>query len=247
MVHLSKSSLPFIILALYYCSNLNYFQQTTLLPIWSSCRFHSLSFSCTHPSAHSLFLVIVISFISTKISSEINIFSLLLASFFSSLLHLFLTFFHCIIMLQLYPLLEIIFFLVPYSPFLEDLLCLHYRMATFYAKRKPNLTILGDDLGIFHVTEKCLCAMFGFQHGTMHISKDDAFDDNNNITRFVYQVLLPNAHGLGWPLCASRFRTTGKTSLRALKTLSSCQALLPMWPMSLPMVFMSRTNQTMFL
>jgi hypothetical protein len=59
-------------------------------------------------------------------------------------------------------------------------------MATFYAQGKLDLTILDDNLGISHVIEKCPCAMFGFQLGTMHISKDDAFDDNNNVTRSIY-------------------------------------------------------------
>jgi hypothetical protein len=38
-------------------------------------------------------------------------------------------------------------------------------MATFYAQGELDLTILGDDLGISHVTKKCSFAIFGFQHG----------------------------------------------------------------------------------
>jgi hypothetical protein len=84
-------------------------------------------------------------------------------------------------------------------------------MATFYVEGKPKLTIiLGDNLKICHVIEKCLCAMFGFQPFTVHISKDDAFDDNNSVIKFVYQVLLMSAHGSGWTFCASRFRTLGE-------------------------------------
>ncbi len=86
--------------------------------------------------------------------------------------------------------------MVPCFPLLEDLLYLYCRMATFYVQGELDLTILGNDLGIFHVIEKCLFAMFGFQHGTMHTSKDDAFDDNNKVTRSVYQVPLSNAHVL---------------------------------------------------
>jgi len=63
-------------------------------------------------------------------------------------------------------------------------------MATFCAEGKPKLTILSDDYGIAHVIEKYLYAMFAFQLGTMHISKDDAYDDNNNVIRFVYQTPL---------------------------------------------------------
>jgi hypothetical protein len=64
-------------------------------------------------------------------------------------------------------------------------------METFYAKGKHKLTILGTDLGVSHVIEKCLCATFEFQPWTMHISKDNAFDDDNNVTRFIYQVSFP--------------------------------------------------------
>jgi len=66
-------------------------------------------------------------------------------------------------------------------------------METFYAKGKHKLTILGyNDLGVSHVIEKCLCATFEFQPRTMHISKDNAFDDDNNVTMFVYQVSFPS-------------------------------------------------------
>jgi len=49
-----------------------------------------------------------------------------------------------------------------------------------------DFTILDNDLRIFHLIEKCPCAMFGFQLGIMHISKDNAFDDNNDITISIY-------------------------------------------------------------
>jgi hypothetical protein len=58
------------------------------------------------------------------------------------------------------------------------------------------LGTLFDKLGVSHVIENCLCAMFGFQPGTLHISKDDAFDDNNNVTRFVCQVPFSSGHEL---------------------------------------------------
>jgi hypothetical protein len=73
-----------------------------------------------------------------------------------------------------------------------------YKMATFHVKEHLKLTILVDDFGIAHVIEKCLCVMFGFQLGTMHISKDDAYDDNNNVTIIVYQVPIIIAQGLEW-------------------------------------------------
>ncbi len=91
-----------------------------------------------------------------------------------------------------------------------SILCLHCKMATFHAKSKPKLTILSDDYGITHVIEKCLCAMFGFRLETMHISKDDMYDDNNNVIRFVYQALLLSAQGLEWSFQFRKFEIVGK-------------------------------------
>jgi hypothetical protein len=52
--------------------------------------------------------------------------------------------------------------------------------------------------------------MFTFQLEIMHIPKDNAFDYNNNVARFLYQVPLPNGHGLGWIFHVDRFRIVGK-------------------------------------
>jgi hypothetical protein len=67
-------------------------------------------------------------------------------------------------------------------------------MATSHVEGKLELTIITDNFGIMHVIEKCLCAMFGFQLGTMHISKDNMCDDN--VTKFVYHIPFPSAQGL---------------------------------------------------
>jgi len=70
-----------------------------------------------------------------------------------------------------------------------------YRMATFHFEEHLKLTILANDFGILHIFEKCLWVMFGFQPRTMHISKDDAYDDNNNVIIIVYQVpSIPYTH-----------------------------------------------------
>jgi len=47
-------------------------------------------------------------------------------------------------------------------------------MTTFHAEGKVKLIALADKFGISHVIKKCLCAMFDFHLGTMHVSKDDA-------------------------------------------------------------------------
>jgi hypothetical protein len=47
---------------------------------------------------------------------------------------------------------------------------------------------LVNDLGVVHVTKKCLCAMFGFLVGSIHIIKDIVYDDNKKIIMEIYQV-----------------------------------------------------------
>ncbi len=85
-----------------------------------------------------------------------------------------------------------------------------YKMATFHVEEHPKLTILADDFGILHIFEKNLCVMFGFQPRTVHISKDDAYDDNNNVTIIVYQVPSIITQGLEWTFNAWRFKIVGE-------------------------------------
>jgi hypothetical protein len=59
-------------------------------------------------------------------------------------------------------------------------------MATFDSKGKLELTIFPYAYGVFSVIEKCLCVMFCLKPRIVHISKDDAYDDNNNVTKFIY-------------------------------------------------------------
>jgi hypothetical protein len=49
-------------------------------------------------------------------------------------------------------------------------------MATFYVEGKVDLIILVDDFGNAKALEKYLSYMFGFQHGSIHVSKDDVYD-----------------------------------------------------------------------
>jgi len=51
-------------------------------------------------------------------------------------------------------------------------------MATFCAKGQPKLTILVNEYDIITISKQCLCAMFGFQPSSLHISKDVAYDVN---------------------------------------------------------------------
>jgi hypothetical protein len=52
-------------------------------------------------------------------------------------------------------------------------------MVTIHTKGMQKPTIMVDDFGIVMVTEKCLCAMFNFQFGSVHVSKDDDYDELN--------------------------------------------------------------------
>jgi hypothetical protein len=59
-------------------------------------------------------------------------------------------------------------------------------MVTFHAKGKVEFTITFDKFGISHVIEKCLCEMFNFHLKIVHVSKDDAYDANNNVIRYIF-------------------------------------------------------------
>jgi len=83
-------------------------------------------------------------------------------------------------------------------------------MATFHVKGKAKLIIPSDKFGISNVTKKCLCVMFNFHLGIIHVSKDDAYDANNNVIKFIYQVSVINDMGLKWRVNSRRFRIVVK-------------------------------------
>jgi hypothetical protein len=60
------------------------------------------------------------------------------------------------------------------------------KMATFHVEGKVEFIAHADNFRISHVIKKCLYAMFGFHFGTLHVSKDEAYDDNNNVIRSIY-------------------------------------------------------------
>jgi hypothetical protein len=83
-------------------------------------------------------------------------------------------------------------------------------MATFHVEGKVELIVLADNFRILHVIEKCLCAMFGFHSGIVHVSKDEAYDDNNNVIRSIYQVPVLGDFSLEWKVNCVRFRIVTK-------------------------------------
>jgi len=70
------------------------------------------------------------------------------------------------------------------------------KMATFHAKGKVELIVPTNNFRILRAIEKCLCAMFGFHLGIVHVSKDKTYDDNNNVIRSIYQVPILGDFGL---------------------------------------------------
>lgn len=59
-------------------------------------------------------------------------------------------------------------------------------MATFHVEGKVELIVPSDEFKSSHVTKKCPCVMFGFHPRIVHVSKDDAYDANNIVTRSIY-------------------------------------------------------------
>jgi hypothetical protein len=79
-------------------------------------------------------------------------------------------------------------------------------MATFHVEGKAELIVLFDEFGISHVIEKCMCAMLGFHLGIAHVSKDDAYDANNNLIRSIYLTLVIGDLVLKWRVNFGRFK-----------------------------------------
>jgi hypothetical protein len=64
-----------------------------------------------------------------------------------------------------------------------------YNMATFYVERQHELTILINEYNTIIVFEQFLFVMFEFQLGSLHISKDVAYNANNNFSSSMHQML----------------------------------------------------------
>jgi hypothetical protein len=69
-------------------------------------------------------------------------------------------------------------------------------MVTIHTKGMQKLTIMVNDFGIIMVLKKWLCAMFNFQFVSVHVSKDDAYDELNHVTKSTYQPPIASSQGL---------------------------------------------------
>jgi len=97
----------------------------------------------------------------------------------------------------------------------HSLVCLKWQL--FRVEGKIELTVSIDDFGILHVIEKCLCVMFGFHLRIVHVSKDEAYDDNNNVIRSIYQIPVLGHFGLEWRVNAGRFRIIVKKNSKSFQ------------------------------
>jgi hypothetical protein len=88
-------------------------------------------------------------------------------------------------------------------------------MATFHAEGKVGFIVLANDFGISHVIEKCLCAMFGFHSGIVHVSKDETYDDNNNVIGSNYQVPILGDFHFEWRVNSRKIKIVGENLLKS--------------------------------
>jgi hypothetical protein len=84
-------------------------------------------------------------------------------------------------------------------------------MATFHAEGKPNLTKLVGDENFVKVMGKCFCTMFGFLLGSVHVSKDVAYIDNNVVMSSIYQVPSFGPQGLQWMVSNGKYQIVGES------------------------------------
>jgi hypothetical protein len=82
-------------------------------------------------------------------------------------------------------------------------------MATFYAKGKVDSTILVDDFGNTRIIKNCLSHMFGFQHDSIHVSRNDVYNDNSVVKNSIYHEYISKHIGVHWDVMARRYKIVG--------------------------------------
>jgi hypothetical protein len=83
-------------------------------------------------------------------------------------------------------------------------------MATFHALGKPYFTILVSNSRVVQVTMNVLCAMFVFRQGSVHVSKDVFYGDDNIVLTFIYQVPDVNLKRMFWIVTNGKYQIIGK-------------------------------------
>jgi hypothetical protein len=51
--------------------------------------------------------------------------------------------------------------------------------------------------------------MFGFQHGFIHVFRDDAYDENNVVKNSIYHESISNPNRVHWDVKAGRYMIVG--------------------------------------
>ncbi len=51
--------------------------------------------------------------------------------------------------------------------------------------------------------------MFGFQCGSFHVSRDDAYNDNTIVKNSIYQEFVSNPNGVHWDVNIRRYKIVG--------------------------------------
>jgi hypothetical protein len=51
--------------------------------------------------------------------------------------------------------------------------------------------------------------MFNFQHGSIHVSKDDGYDHNSVVKNSIYQESISNPNGVHWDFKARKYELVG--------------------------------------
>jgi hypothetical protein len=83
-------------------------------------------------------------------------------------------------------------------------------MAIFHVVGKANLTILVFDYGVVQVIENVICAMFAFQQGYLHVSKDVSYGDDNIIFNCVYYISNVNHKRMFWIITNNKYQIVGE-------------------------------------
>jgi hypothetical protein len=78
-----------------------------------------------------------------------------------------------------------------------------------YSEGKVDLMILIDDSKNARVMENCLSYMFNFQRGSIHVSRDDAYNHNNIVKNSIYQESVSYPNGVHWDVKVGRYRIVG--------------------------------------
>jgi len=75
-------------------------------------------------------------------------------------------------------------------------------MTTFYVESKVDLIILVDDFENVRIIKKCFSYMFDFQHGSIHLFRDAAYNHNSVVKNSIYQESISNPNGVHWDVKA---------------------------------------------